>query len=73
MKKPAGVGHPPSLAIVTHEPMNFWNSLYVSGFATKKKTRVVYAAYFAFKAKFIEYTGFAGASDGISSWQIDSI
>jgi hypothetical protein len=48
-KNPEGVGQPPS-AIVTHEPKNFCISLYVSGFATRKNTRVVYAAYLAFNA-----------------------
>jgi hypothetical protein len=41
MKNPVGVGQPPSLATLTHEPINFCTSLYVSGFAIKKKTRVV--------------------------------
>jgi hypothetical protein len=40
-KNPTGVGHPPSLAIVTQDPINFCKSLYVSGFAIKKKIRVV--------------------------------
>ena len=41
MKNPVGVGQPPSLAMVTHEPTNFCKSLYVSGFAIKKKMSVV--------------------------------
>ena len=51
-KNPDGVGQPPSEATSIQPPKNFWKSLYVSGFATKKNTRVVYAAYFAFSAKF---------------------
>ena len=46
-KNPEGVGQPPSEATSIQPPKNFWKSLYVSGFATRKKTRVVYAAYFA--------------------------
>jgi hypothetical protein len=49
-KKPVGVGQPPSDATSIHPPKNFWKSLYVSGFATRKKTRVVYAAYLALSA-----------------------
>ena len=49
-KNPLGVGQPPSLATVTQAPTNFCISLYVSGLASKKKIRVVYNAYFAFKA-----------------------
>ena len=48
-KNPVGVGQP-SLAISTQPPKNFCISLYVSGFAIKKKTNVVYAAYFALRA-----------------------
>lgn len=49
-KNPDGVGQPPSDATSIQPPKNFWISLYVSGFATKKKTNVVYAAYLAFSA-----------------------
>ena len=40
-KKPDGVGQPLSDATSIQPPKNFWKSLYVSGFATRKKTRVV--------------------------------
>jgi hypothetical protein len=40
---------------VKSPPKRDSRSLYVSGFAIKKKTSVVYAAYFAFKAIFTEY------------------
>ena len=40
-KNPTGVGQPPSEANVTHFPKNFCKSLYVSGFAMRKKMRVV--------------------------------
>lgn len=66
-KNPVGVGQPPSLAILTQPPKNFCRSLYVSGFAIKKKIRVVYAAYFALSAMLgpATYTPFRGfASSG---------
>jgi hypothetical protein len=50
-KNPAGVGDP-SFATVKNPPKSPCRSLKVSGFAIKKKTRVVYAAYFAFRAMF---------------------
>ena len=57
-KKPVGVGHPSELDTCNHFPKNPWNNLYVSGFATRKYTRVVYAAYFALSAIFtFEYGG----------------
>lgn len=53
-KNPPGVGAP-SFATVKSPPKRDSRSLYVSGFAIRKKTSVVYAAYFAFKAIFTEY------------------
>jgi hypothetical protein len=39
---------------VKNPPKMLWSNLYVSGLAIKKKTSVVYAAYFAFNAIFTE-------------------
>jgi hypothetical protein len=40
-KNPVAVGQPPGEAISTQEPRSFCRSLYVSGFAIKKKISVV--------------------------------